>query len=54
VNGKPEVGYCVKCRAKTTIAEAAEHSMKNGRPAIKGKCEKCGTGMFKILPGKGK
>jgi hypothetical protein len=27
-------------------------TMKNGRPAMKGTCSKCGTGMYKILPTK--
>jgi hypothetical protein len=24
-------------------------TMKNGRPAVRGKCTVCGTGMYKIL-----
>lgn len=43
-------GYCVKCKAKRTISNATQIKMKNGRPALKGKCPVCGTGMFKILP----
>jgi uncharacterized Zn finger protein (UPF0148 family) len=46
-------GYCVKCKAKKEIADAAEETMKNGRKAIKGKCPTCGVVMFKILGGKG-
>ena len=42
-------GYCVKCKAKREMAEAKEVTMKNGRKAMKGKCPKCGTGMYKIL-----
>jgi len=45
-------GYCVKCKAKKEIIDAVEETMKNGRKAIKGKCPKCGTVMFKILGGK--
>ena len=45
-------GYCVKCRAKREMADAQEVTMKNGRPAMKGKCSVCGTGMYKILPKK--
>lgn len=41
--------YCVKCKAKQKMAEAKEVEMKNGRKAMQGKCEKCGTGMYKIL-----
>jgi hypothetical protein len=44
-----EQGYCVKCKAKRTMVNAQQVTMKNGRPAMKGSCEKCGTGMYKIL-----
>jgi len=47
-----EKGYCVKCRQKTEMVDAKNVTMKNGRPAMKGKCAKCGTGMYKILPKK--
>jgi len=43
-------GYCVKCKAKREMADAVEVKMKNGRPALKGVCPTCGTGMYKILP----
>lgn len=50
------IGYCVGCKAKSEMSEAQEVAMpaKGGktRPALKGKCSKCGTGMFKILPTK--
>jgi len=42
-------GYCVKCKAKREMVDAEEVTMKNGRRAMKGKCSKCGTGMYKIL-----
>ncbi len=45
-------GYCVKCKAKVTLKDAQEITLKNGRPAVKGKCEKCGTSVFRILPSK--
>lgn len=44
--------YCVKCKAKREMQDAAEVTMKNGRNALKGKCPECGTGMFKILGNK--
>ena len=44
-------GYCVKCRARQEISNASQVTLKNGRPATKGTCPKCGTGMFRI--GKG-
>ena len=40
--------YCVKCRAKREDAAAVKVTMKNGKPAMKGKCPVCGTAMFKI------
>jgi hypothetical protein len=46
------IGYCVKCKEKRTMVETEEVEMKNGRPAMKGQCEKCSTGMYKILPSK--
>ncbi len=47
-----EIAYCVKCKAKSEMKDAQEVKMKNGRPAMKGTCSKCGTGMYKILPSK--
>ncbi|MGD0782580.1 MAG: DUF5679 domain-containing protein [Candidatus Aminicenantales bacterium] len=43
-------GYCVKCKAKREMANVKQVKMANGRPALKGTCPVCGTGMFKILP----
>jgi len=40
--------YCVKCRAKREDPAAQAVTMKNGKPAMKGKCPTCGTGMYKI------
>lgn len=42
-------GYCVKCKAKRMMANTKKVKMANGRPAMKGTCPVCGTGMFKIL-----
>ena len=41
-------GYCVKCKAKKEMANAQQVTMKNGKPATKGKCPTCGTTMYKI------
>lgn len=49
---EPVIGYCVKCKAKSEMEGAEEVSMpgRGGeRRAMKGKCAKCGTGMYKIL-----
>ena len=51
-------GYCVKCKAKREMEEAKEVTMKakggGTRNAMKGKCPKCGTTMFRIMGGKKK
>lgn len=44
-----EMAYCVKCRKKSPMVETQRVTMKNGRPALSGKCGVCGTGMYKIL-----
>lgn len=40
--------YCVKCKAKREMNNAEEVTMKNGKPATKGVCPVCGTGMYRI------
>jgi len=40
--------YCVKCRAKREMADPKKVKLKNGKPAMKGKCPKCGTTLFRI------
>jgi hypothetical protein len=40
--------YCVKCRAKRDVANPQKVTMKNGKPAMKGKCPVCGTALFRI------
>lgn len=44
--------YCVKCREKRTMKDAKEVTMKNGRPAMEGVCEVCGTKLFRMLGAK--
>ena len=41
--------YCVKCKAKKEMKNAKSVTMKNGRPAMKGVCPDCGTGLYRIL-----
>jgi predicted RNA-binding Zn-ribbon protein involved in translation (DUF1610 family) len=41
--------YCVKCRAKVTMTDGQETTLKNGRNAMKGKCPNCGTTVMRIL-----
>lgn len=47
--GAENQAYCVKCKAKREMTDVNRVTMANGRPALKGKCPVCGTGMFKIL-----
>lgn len=42
-------GFCVKCKEKREMKDTEEVVMKNKRRALKGKCSKCGTKMFRIL-----
>ncbi len=41
--------YCVKCKSKRQIQDGQKVTMKNGRPAMKGTCPECGTGLYRIL-----
>ena len=41
-------GYCVKCRETREIQNAEQVTMKNGRPATRGTCPVCNTGMYRI------
>ena len=41
-------GYCLKCRESREMQEAEQVTMKNGRPATRGKCGEYGSGMYKI------
>lgn len=43
------MAYCVKCKEKREMENPEEVTMKNGRPARKGTCPVCGTGMYEIL-----
>ena len=44
--------YCVKCKSKRVMKDGQKVTMKNGKDAMQGKCETCGTGMYKIMPKK--
>ncbi|AJW69996.1 DUF5679 domain-containing protein [Nitrosopumilus adriaticus] len=41
--------YCVKCKTKRIIENPEETTMKNGRPAIRGKCSVCKCKVFRIV-----
>jgi DNA-directed RNA polymerase subunit RPC12/RpoP len=40
--------YCVKCKGKVEVQNPQKVTLKNGRPATKGSCPKCGTKVFRI------
>ena len=40
----------MKCKDQREMTEVEKVKMKNGRPAAKGVCAKCGCKMYKILP----
>jgi hypothetical protein len=46
--GSPVEAYCLKCRTQREMKDAKPVTMKNGKPATKGVCPVCGTGMYKI------
>ena len=40
--------YCVKDKQKVEIQNPQKITMKNGKPATKGTCPKCGGSVFRI------
>ncbi|HEX9709445.1 MAG TPA: DUF5679 domain-containing protein [Candidatus Thermoplasmatota archaeon] len=40
--------YCVKCKTKREMKNPKKTKMKNGKPATKGVCPKCGTTLYRI------
>lgn len=44
-----ENGYCVKCKAKSTMVAPKLATAKNGRKMMTGTCTKCGTKMVKFV-----
>ena len=40
--------YCVKGKHKVEMKNPAKVTMKNGKPATKGTCPKCGNSVFRI------
>lgn len=42
------MAYCVRCKKKTRMLNASAFTMKNGRPAIRGTCAICGSGINRI------
>ena len=40
--------YCLKCRAHRDVNDAQQVTLKNGRPATRGKCSVCSATVFRI------
>lgn len=40
--------YCLKCKDHREITDPEQVTMKNGRPAVKAKCVKCASTVFRI------
>lgn len=40
--------YCARCKTRRPIRNAREVAMKNGRIAVRGECEVCGTQIFRM------
>lgn len=46
-------GSCVKCRMVRSMSNIEVVKMKNGKPALRGECPICKTGMYKLSGGDG-
>ncbi len=40
--------YCVTCKKRQYMSNVTHIRMKNGKPAVRGECQDCGTKMFRI------
>lgn len=45
----PFFAFCFNCRVSREIKNPRQTILKNGRRALQGKCQKCGTKMFRIM-----
>jgi len=43
------IGYCIRCQAKVELKETSILYYKNGTPAEKGLCSKCGSKVLRML-----
>ena len=46
--GQVAEAYCVRDKMKVEIQNPQKITMKNGKPAWKGTCPKCGNSVFRI------
>jgi len=40
--------YCMKCKTKREMTAMKKVKTAKGTPAMKGKCAKCGTSMYRM------
>lgn len=40
--------YCLKCRDHREVADPEQVTLKNGRPATRGKCSECSANVYRI------
>ena len=46
--------YCFKCRSRREIAAPQDVTLKNGSPAVTGKCPECGRNLFRMVSREGR
>jgi hypothetical protein len=46
------MAYCVKEKAQKPMKDAQQVTLKNGKLAMQGTCESCGTKMMKFISSK--
>lgn len=42
------IAYCLRCRTKREAVDVDDIVMKNGKPALRGRCPECGTNMYRL------
>ena len=40
--------WCLKCKDRVQVKDPTPVTFKNGKPATKGTCPRCGTAVYKI------
>jgi hypothetical protein len=42
------LAYCVHCRVRTEMVEPEQITLKNDKPAVRGRCSTCKTPTFRV------
>lgn len=48
IGGISVEAYCLKCRASREVSNPEQVTLKNGRPATRGRCSVCNASVFRI------